>query len=325
MNLHTKSGIFSHDYTQLLKPRSYTTDKAAHILFLLCAIVVVVIIAAIFIFLGINAIKIFSEGGNLLTFLFSTHWDPTGGGDINGNPSYGAGGLILGSIVVTVGSISIATPLAFGLALFLSEISPAFLKRILQPLIEIFTGMPSVVIGFFGLTVIVPWIQKVVGNSMHNYQTAGFGWGAAIAVLVIMILPTITSISIDVLHTVPENVREATLAIGSTRWQMMTKMIVPSVVAGLATAVVLGMARAIGEALAVSLVLYGHNLPPLNQAFAKLFFQPNINITQFIAIDFGESTGAGRDAYFTLAFILLTISFLFVCICHYFASKRVYK
>jgi phosphate transport system permease protein len=304
--------------------RTYFADRAARIIFLLCAILLVIVIAGVFIFIGLNAFKVFGEGANLKDFLFSTNWDPTGNGDVNGNPSFGAGGLILGSIVITFFSVLIATPLAFGMALFFTEVSSNWLSNLLRPLIEVFTGMPSVVIGFFGLIVIIPFLQRLVGNLTGNHQTAGNGWGAAILVLVIMILPTIISISIDALRAVPTSVREASLALGSTRWQMMTRAVLPAATTGLATAVVLGMARAIGETLAVALVLNGSRLPAL-RPLLNLFFQPNVNITQYIAIDFGEATGPGRDAYFTLAFFLLVISFLFVCISRYLASRSVYK
>ncbi len=303
---------------------TYFADRAARVIFLICAILLVVVIAGVFIFIGLNAFKVFGEGANIKDFLFSTNWDPTGNGDVNGNPSFGAGGLILGSIVITLFSVIIATPLAFGMALFFTEVSSNWLSRLLRPLIEIFTGMPSVVIGFFGLVVVVPFLQRLVGNIVGNHQTAGYGWGAAILVLVIMILPTIISISIDALRAVPNSVREASLALGSTHWQMMTRAVLPAATTGLATAVVLGMARAIGETLAVALVLNGSRLPPLTPIL-NLFFQPNVNITQYIAIDFGEATGPGRDAYFTLAFFLLAISFLFVCISRYLASRSVYK
>lgn len=302
----------------------YLADRTASSIFLLCAILLVVVIVGVFVFIGLNAFKVFSEGATVQKFFFSTNWDPTGNGDVNGNPSFGAGGLILGSIVITFVSVIIATPLAFGMALFFTEVSPKWLNRLLQPLIEIFTGMPSVVIGFFGLIIIIPFLQQLVGNTVGNHQTAGNGWGAAILVLIIMILPTIISISIDALRSVPADLREASLALGSTRWQMMTRAVLPAATTGLATAVVLGMARAIGETLAVAMVLNGSNLPPLTPLF-NLFFQPNINITQYIAIDFGEATGPGRDAYFTLAFVLLVISFLFVCISRFLASRGVYK
>jgi phosphate transport system permease protein len=303
---------------------AYAADRIARIIFLLCAAILVIVIVAVFIFIGSNAFKVFGEGATVGNFFFNTNWDPTGNGDVNGNPSFGAGGLILGSIVVTFFAVLIATPLAFGMALFFTEISPAWLTRILQPLIEVFTGMPSVVIGFLGLVVIVPFLQRLVGNIVGNHQTAGNGWGAAILVLLIMTLPTIISIAIDALRAVPNSVREASLALGSTRWQMMFGAILPAATTGLATAVVLGLARAIGETLAVSLVLNGSSLPTHTNLFA-LFFQPNVNITQFIAIDFGEATGSGRDAYYTLAFVLLVISFLFVCVSRYLASRSVYK
>ncbi|MGH7204526.1 MAG: phosphate ABC transporter permease subunit PstC [Candidatus Levyibacteriota bacterium] len=309
----------------MAKHGRYVTDQIFQGIFLLCAIFVIAVIVGVFGFLGLHAFTVFREGATVQNFFFNTNWDPTGGGSVDGAASFGAGGLILGSLVVTIGAILIATPLAFGMALFFNEVSPNWLRRVLQPLLEIFTGMPSVVIGFFGLIVIVPFLQRLVGNIVGNHQTAGDGWGAAILVLVIMILPTITSIAIDALRTVPEKVREASLALGATRWQMMIRMILPAAMTGLATAVVLGMARAIGEALAVSLVLYGHRIPSLNQPFFNLFFQPNVNITQYIAIDFGEATGAGRDAYFTLAFILLLISFFFVCISRYLGSRSIYR
>ncbi len=310
--------------TQQSSQGAYAADRIARIIFLVCAAILIVVIVAIFIFIGTNAFKVFGEGATVKNFFFSINWDPTGNGDVNGNPSFGAGGLILGSIVITFLSVLIATPLAFGMALFFTEISPAWLTRILQPLIEVFTGMPSVVIGFLGLVVIVPFLQRLVGNIVGNHQTAGNGWAAAILVLLIMTLPTIISISIDALRAVPNSVREASLALGSTRWQMMFGAILPAATTGLATAVVLGLARAIGETLAVSLVLNGSSLPTHTNLFA-LFFQPNVNITQFIAIDFGEATGAGRDAYYTLAFVLLVISFLFVCLSRYLASRSVYK
>ncbi|MEO6077865.1 MAG: phosphate ABC transporter permease subunit PstC [Candidatus Andersenbacteria bacterium] len=302
----------------------YSGDQIARFLFLICAIQVVVIIIGVFLFLGLKAFNLFGEGGSLSEFLFTTNWDPGGAGDINGTPSFGAGGLILGSLIITLCSVLLASPLAFGMALFLTDISSVWASKLIRPLIEIFTGMPSVVIGFFGLIVIVPFLQRLVGTITHNHQTAGYGWAAAIIVLIIMILPTITSISIDALKAVPDNVREASLALGATKWQMMITTVFPAAKAGLGTAVILGMARAIGETLAVSLVLYGHQIPVFTKPFFTIFFQPNINITQYIAIDFGESFGAGRDAYFTLAFLLLLISFFFVSISRFLSNKRIY-
>lgn len=301
--------------------RVHLTDQIARGIFLICAVLLVVVIISIFVFIGMNAFRVFGEGANLKDFFFATNWDPTGE---NGNPQYGAGGLILGSIVITFFSVVIATPLAIGLAVCFTEVAPHWLARLLQPLIEVFTGMPSVVVGFLGLIILVPFLAKVASPITGGLPTGGYGWGAAIIVLVVMILPTIISVSIDALRAVPGSVREASLALGSTRWQMMSKAIIPAAGPGLATAVVLGMARAIGETLAVSMVLNGSTLP--QKLFSlSVFFQPNINITNAIVNDFGETSGPSRDAYWTLAFVLLVISFLFICISRYLASRGVYK
>ncbi len=301
-------------------------DQTARIIFFVCAVLIVIVIIAIFGFLGSNAFRLFYESGgtSIGHFFTSTDWDPTGNNDPNGNPQFGAWGLILGSLIITIFSVIITIPLAFGMALFLTEITPRWLARILLPLLELFTGMPSVIIGFLGLITLVPFLQKLVAPITGNSPTGGFGWGAAIIVLVVMILPTVISVSVDALRAVPGSVREASLALGSTKWQMMSRAIIPAASTGLATAVVLGMGRAIGETLAVSLVLFGSGLPD-NLFNIQAFFQPNINITQFIVNDFGETSGVSRDGYWTLAFLLLVISFIFICISRYLASRSVYK
>lgn len=304
--------------------RARFVDRVARSIFFACALLLIVVIVSIFIFIGSNAFRVFIEGASLHGFFFTTNWDPTGSGDINGNPSYGAGGLILGSMVITCLAVIITVPLAFGLALCFTEVVPRWLAGLIQPVIEIFTGMPSVVIGFLGLTVLVPFLQKMTAPITGGIPTGGYGWGAAILVLVVMILPTVASVSIDALRAVPGSVREASLALGATTWQTIAKAILPAAGPGLATAVVLGMARAIGETLAVSMVLSGSSIP--NKLFTlAVFFQPNVNITQAIVNDFQETAGPSRDAYWTLAFVLLSLSFLFICVSRYLAGRRVYQ
>lgn len=307
---------------------SRLSDQIARVVFFACAVLLVLIILGIIVFIGTNAFRIFfadgAQGTNVKDFFLVSNWDPTGNNDPNGVAHYGAGGLIIGSLVLTFFSVVIATPFAFGLALFFTEAAPRWVTTLLQPLIEIFTGMPSVVVGFLGLLVLVPFLQKATAPLTGNLQLGGYGWGAAILVLIIMILPTIISVSIDALRAVPGSVREASLALGSTRWQTMSKAIIPAAAPALATAVVLGMARAIGETLAVALVLGGDQLPK-GLLSLKIFFQPNVNITAKIVQDFGEVSGAARDAYWTLAFVLLVISFLFICVSRYLASRSVYR
>ena len=304
--------------------RAQLADRVGRGIFFACALLLIVVIVSIFIFIGSNAFRVFTEGASLREFFLTTNWDPTGSGDINGNPSYGAGGLILGSIVIIFFAVIITVPLAFSLALCFTEVVPRWLASLIQPLIEIFTGIPSVIIGFLGLIVLVPFLQRISAPITGGIPTGGYGWGAAILVLVVIILPTIASVSIDALRAVPGGVREASLALGATKWQTMSKAILPAAGPGLATAVVLGMARAIGETLAVSMVLSGSSIP--NKLFTlAAFFQPNVNITQSIVNDFQETAGPSRDAYWTLAFVLLCISFLFICVSRYLASRRVYK
>ncbi|GAC1388097.1 MAG: phosphate ABC transporter permease subunit PstC [Ktedonobacteraceae bacterium] len=311
---------------QRTQARSHLADQVSRVVFFVCAIFLVIVILSVIMLIGSNAYRVFFEGANFKDFFTTSNWDPTGNNDPTGNatPHFGAGGLILGSIVTTFLSVLIVIPLAFGMALFFTESAPKWLESILQPLIEVFTGMPSVVVGFLGLIVLVPFLQHAAAPFDGGLPLGGFGWGAATLVLVVMILPTVVSVSIDALRAVPGSVREASLALGATRWQTMIKSIIPAAAPGLATAVVLGMARAIGETLAVALVLGGSGLP--KHLFTPLvFFQPNVNITTFIAQDFGETAGAARDAYWTLAFILLAISFLFICLSRYLASRSVYR
>lgn len=311
--------------------RGRLIDQVARVVCFVCAILLIAVIVAVFVFIGLKAFRIFSEGGNPKTFFTVDNWDPTGANDPSGNanPSYGAFGLILGSIVLTLGSIIIVIPLALLTAVFFTEMAPKWLVNFLQPLIEIFNGVPSVVIGFLGLTVLVPFLSRLVTPVAQSWgilaATGGYGWGTGILVLVIMVLPTVLSVSIDTLRAVPDSVREASLALGSTRWQMIRRAIVPAATTGLGTAIILGMARAIGETLAVAMVLQGSSLPQKLFSLGA-FFQPNVNITMMIAQNFGEAVGTpAEDAYWTLGFVLLVISFIFICVSRFLASRSVYK
>ena len=308
--------------------RARVFDRIARILFFVCAILLIVVIVAVIVFIGSKAFSVFFEphGANVFSFFFTDKWDPTGANDPSGNAvgAFGAGGLLLGSIVTTLGAIIIVTPLALGSAIFFTEVAPKWLTRLLSPLIEIFTGIPSVIVGVLGLIILVPFLTRLAAPITNNLPTAGYGWGAAILVLVVMVVPTVISVSIDALRAVPGSVREASLAMGATPWQTMSRAIIPAAASGLGTAIVLGMTRAIGETLAVALVLQGNSLPQNLFSLAALF-QPNVNVTMEIARDFGETSGVAQDAYWTLAFVLLVISFIFICISRYLASRSVYN
>ena len=303
--------------------RARLVDRVISVVFLICAILLVAIILAVIFFIASQSFQVFFQGATLKGFFLGTFWDPTG--DITGGaPSYGAGGLILGTVITTVCAMIIVVPFAIGTAVFFTEAAPQWLVRIMQPLIEIFTGIPSVVIGFLGLITIIPLIQKLSAPLTGNLPTGGYGWATAILVLVIMVLPTTMSISIDALRAVPGSVREASLALGSTRWQLMYRAVIPACATGLGTAVVLGFTRAIGEALAVALVLGGSQIPNWPWTLA-VFFQPNVNITGQITSNFQETAGTAQYAYWTLAFVLLVIALIFVGISRFLSSRSVYK
>ncbi len=293
-------------------------------LLLLCAVLIVLVIVGVFVFVGYNGLQLFAlDHTNAGTFFTSTNWnlDPTGG-----KVSYGALGYILGSVVTTMLAILIVAPLAVGMAVYMTEVCPKWLENILRPLLEIFTGMPSVVVGFLGLVVLVPWIGRLAAPVAPVAATAGYGWATASIVLVIMVLPTVVSISIDALRAVPASVREASLALGSTRWQMMKNAVLPTAKTGLATAILLGTGRAIGETFAVTMVLKAQNALPANLLTPGAFFQPNINVPLGIVSYFSEApTPAARSACIMLGFVLLVISFLFMCISRFLASRSVYK
>ncbi len=302
--------------------RSRLFDRIMSVIFLICAVLLVAIILSVIFFIASQSWQVFVQGGvGFFQYYFGSFWDPTGA---SGSPAYGAGGLIIGSVVTTVLAMVIVVPFAIGTAVFFTEAAPQWVIRILQPLIEVFTGIPSVVIGFLGLVTIIPVVQKISAPITGNLPTGGYGWATAILVLVIMVLPTTLSISIDSLRAVPDSVREASLALGSTRWQMMWRAVIPACAASLGTAVVLGFTRAIGEALAVSLVLAGAQIPAWPWSLA-VFFQPNVNITQQIAQNFQETAGTAQYAYWTLAFTLLVITLIFVSISRFLSSRSVYK
>ncbi|GCF09276.1 phosphate ABC transporter permease subunit PstC [Dictyobacter arantiisoli] len=299
--------------------RGRLSDQIARGIFFVCAVLVVVIIFGVFVFLGINGLQMFKDPA-ARNFFTSSSWDPSAD-----SPSYGALGFILGSVVTTLLSIIIVAPIGFGMALYMTEMAPRWVNALLRPLLEVFTGVPSVVIGFLGLVVLVPWIANIAAPIAPSAANAGNGWAAATLILVIMILPTVVSVSIDALRAVPDSVREASLALGSTRWQMMKDAVLPAAATGLGTAIVLGMTRAIGEALAVSMVLGGDIHLPAKLLTPSVLFQPNINITNAIVLYFSEASGTERNGYFMLGFVLLIISFLFICVSRYIASRSVYK
>ena len=251
----------------------------------------------------------FNNGVSPLEFLFSTVWkpdrDPSKGG-----PAIGALIFITGSVLVSLIALLMSTPFSVSIAIFMTEISPKLGKKILQPAIEVFVGIPSVVYGWVGLSILVPFIRS-------NFGGLGFSLLAGSLVLCIMIFPTIASVSADAIRAIPRDYHEASLALGATRWQTIRRVIIPSATPGILTGVVLGLARAFGEALAVQMVL-GNTV-----RIPHSLLDSTVNMTSIITMDMGN-TAMGtvwNNALWSMAFLLLIMSFLFIVLIHRIGKK----
>ena len=266
--------------------------------------------------LAIGAFLLYKGSGSFIKyhhsiseFLFSSNWNPAD--NFQGGGTIGAAVYIVGSISTCALAIVIAVPLSLSAAIFMTEIQPKFSNRILQPAIEIFVGIPSVVYGWIGLTVLVPFIQKLF------HLPFGFSILAAGIVLAVMIFPSITSVSADSIRSVPDIYKQAAYGLGSTRWQTISRVILPSAKSGILTGVILGLARAFGEALAVAMVI------GKMRAFPKSIFSPSINLTSAIASDMGGAAAGGEydTALWSMALLLFLISLVFIIIIHQISAK----
>lgn len=264
-----------------------------------CGILIIVITLSIIFFIGSKGIQIFTKGEyGIFEFLFTNKWNPSG------NPaSFGAFAFILGSVLVSFGAVVLSAPVAIALGIFVNVISKRLGEKVIKPALEILVGIPSVVYGWVGVSVLVPFIKDYFGG-------AGFSLLAGILVLSLMILPTIATLSIDAINGIPKEHIEAAYGLGSTRWQTIKNIIVPGAKSGILTGVVLGVARAFGEALAVQMVIGNAVKIPdgLNSSAATL--------TSILTMDMANTvTGsAWNDALWALALILLVISFIFILI-----------
>ncbi len=244
--------------------------------------------------------------------LLSATWQPD---NTAGAVTFGMLPFVAGTVGVTALAVLISAPLSVGLALFLSEVAPAWARNIVQPALEIFVGIPSVVWGWLGLTVLVPWLRENLSGAGF---TVGFSWLAGSLVLSLMILPTITTVTFDAFRAVPQDQRTASLALGTTRWQTIRHILIPAGLAGTLTAIVLGMTRAAGEALAVQMVIGNRPVVPTSIA------QPMTTLTSQITLDMGNTVFGEpwNDALWTMSLILLVISITFVVLVRVLNGRR---
>jgi phosphate transport system permease protein len=282
-------------------------DLSVRSVLFFCAIFAVIAIFFIFVFLLKDGYSIFQDHG--WYFLTGTDWGP-----FKEVPQYGTVPLVVGTLLVTFGALLFAVPLSIGTAIFIAEVAPYKLKMVLKPAIEILSGIPSVVFGFFGLLVLVPWLATTFDRPV------GMSWLAASLLLGIMAIPTITSVTEDALSSVPKEFREGSLALGATKWQTISKVVVPSSLSGITAAIILGMGRAVGETMAV--IMVAGNAAVIPEPITNVW-SPIKTITATLGIETGEVARGSEwyHALFGLAVLLLFITLVINLSANYILGK----
>ncbi len=274
-------------------------------LFFFFSLISLMVLFLIVVFLFREGLPIFREV-TLWDFLFGREWYPT-----YDPPSYGIWPLIVGSLVVTFFSSLIAVPIGVMSAVYISEIAPATIKDILKAAIELLAGLPSVVLGFFGMVVVAPWLQETFD------LPTGLNIVNASIILALMAVPTISSISEDALYAVPREFKEASYALGATKYETIVRVIVPTAFSGITTAVILGMARAIGETMVVLMVSGGA------AAIPESLFDSVRPMPASIAAEMGEAPfrSGHYHALFATGMVLFFMTLFFNLIADYVSNK----
>lgn len=280
-------------------------DKCGRCLFIASACLMTLMIFSIIFFVGKQGLLTLADVSPV-EFFTSAAWDPSA-------KHFGALSFILGSLETTLLSVLIGAPLGLLGAIFLSKLAPVPVKRIMRPAVDLYVAIPSVVYGYIGLTLFVPFLSATFS------LPTGFGVLAASLVLAIMIMPTILSISTDALNAVPKPLEEASLALGATWWQTMIHVVLPSAIPGVMTSIVLAMARAVGETMAVQMLI--GNTPQI----AATLFTPTATLTSNIVVEMGNTPFGSTwgNALFLMAFVLLILSIGMILLIRYFTSKKV--
>lgn len=263
-----------------------TDERAIRLALLLLALSAIAGLALITGFIFWRGLPIMVEIG-LGDFLFSGDWYPSEG-------LFGIAPMIVGSLAVTAGAMLIGGTLGLGCAIILTQFAPPKVTAVLKPAIELLAGIPSVVYGFIGVVLLVPLISQYLGGP-------GLSVLAASVVLGVMILPTVTSISVDTLNSVPRSYREGSIALGATEWQTTHMVMLKAGRSGIVAAMILGMGRAVGETMAVIMVA-GNSL-----ALPDSILSPVRTLTSNIAIEMGYASGRHQEALFATGVTLFVI------------------
>jgi phosphate transport system permease protein len=286
--------------------RAHRNERIALNLLRFAAGFVVFAMALLLAYLAFEGTKtFFVDRFSLWSFLFSPNYD------LDSNHP-GAAIFIVGTLAVTIFAIVIGGPFGIAVGVFLSEIAPPRMALVLKPAIELMVGIPSVVYGWLGLTLLVPLIRD------HTSSASGFSLAAAGIVLAIMILPTVISLSEDAFTSLPAALKQGSLALGATRFQTIVRVLLPSASGGIAVALILGIARAVGETLAIQLVIGNATAFPAN------IFGPTSTLTTVIVGEMPSATQGSlqEHALFSMAFLLLLIAMVLIVLVRLALRKR---
>jgi len=277
------------------------SEKAIRIVLMLLALSAISGLALITAFIFKEGVPIIGEVG-VRNFLASSDWYPQEG-------KFGIFPMIVGSLAVTAGAMVIGVVFGLGCAVLLTQFVPPRVVSILKPSIELLAGIPSVVYGFMGVVILVPLIRETLGGP-------GLSVLASSVVLGIMVLPTVTSISVDALQAVPRSYREGSIALGATEWQTTHMVILKAARSGIVAAVILGMGRAVGETMAVIMVAGN------TAALPHSLLDPVRTLTSNIALEMGYAAGKHREALFATGVVLFVIIMILNTIALRFSRQR---
>jgi phosphate transport system permease protein len=285
--------------------RRQTRERAIRSTFFCIALASITTLALIVLFLFMEGLPIFGRV-SLTDFLFGKFWYPT-----SDPPEFGIFPLIVASIAVTALSSVISIPLGVMTAIYLAEIASSRLRELVKPIVELLAALPSVVIGFFGMVIVAPFLQKLL-----NIPT-GLNLFNASLMLAFMSIPTICSISEDAIYSVPTEVKEASLALGATHWETISRVTIPGALSGITTAIILGMSRAIGETMVVLMVAGGAAMVPSS------IFDPVRPMPASIAAEMAEAPFRGDhyQALFATGIVLFFFTLMFNIVADHIAHK----
>jgi len=274
---------------QGLTAKTLTLSMTVSTILILLLIIVFILVESIPV-VQYESLTVFGVSVPGLRMFTETRWDA-----VSSPVRYSMVPMIHGTVMVTAIATAVAAPLGVSAALFLSEIAPAAVREVVKPGVEILAGIPSIVYGFIGFTILSPW-------AADQFRTTGQGSYLFVGIVVgLMALPTVVSVAEDALSSVPESMKSGSLAMGTTDWQTMTSITLPAAFSGVSAAVLLGVGRAIGETMAATVMLRG--VPQLTKPLYNAFYGQE-TLTSLIANNYGEADGLQMDALFAAGVIL---------------------